>query len=62
MFRPGDWYCPNCNFLIFSNKKQCVKCKCNKPEPKVSPVNELYLKLTQETYSIITQENDKIKN
>eukprot|EP01084_Bolivina_argentea_P320008 555149_1 len=29
--RPGDWMCPNCDFLIFASKKSCRKCGATNP-------------------------------
>jgi len=34
--RPGDWYCPKCNGLIFKNKTFCYKCKVDKHGKQLS--------------------------
>ncbi|KAI7885020.1 hypothetical protein K492DRAFT_172753 [Lichtheimia hyalospora FSU 10163] len=32
-FRPGDWYCPNCNFQNFASRTSCFKCHTPNPNP-----------------------------
>lgn len=29
----GDWWCASCQFKVFGSKKQCGKCKTQKPHP-----------------------------
>jgi len=30
--RPGDWECPDCNNLNYSNRRQCNRCGIDKPQ------------------------------
>jgi Zinc finger, C3HC4 type (RING finger) len=32
--RPGDWWCENCNDLIFASRGECRKCHATKPVPR----------------------------
>jgi hypothetical protein len=27
----GDWFCTNCNFVVFARKQECSKCKQRRP-------------------------------
>jgi len=30
--RPGDWICPECNFLNYTSRQQCHRCELKKPQ------------------------------
>ena len=33
--KPGDWRCPDCNFINFARRNSCKECGCERPEREI---------------------------